>query len=157
MKNYLFPSRFKNISGLIFYLTTLIGEVVYFSGVSMDEILVMKVPAIINDPIFTNNKGIWIENGILDELITVVLIISGIIHSFSREKMEDEYISIIRLQALTWSIYVNYSLVLLATLLIFGMAYFHVMIIHLFSLIILFNVRFQLKLRSYYKSGTDEE
>ena len=83
MKNYLFPSRFKNISGLIFYLSTLIGAVVYFSGVSMDEILVMKVPAIINDPIFTNNKGIWIENGILDELITVVLIISGIIHSFS--------------------------------------------------------------------------
>jgi hypothetical protein len=135
----------------------MIGAVVYFSGVSMDELLVMKVPAIINDPIFTNNKGIWIENAILDELITVVLIISGIIHSFSREKMEDEYISSIRLQALTWSIYINYSLVLLATLLIFGLAYFHVMIIHLFSLIILFNLRFQLKLRAYYKSGTDEE
>jgi len=157
MKNYLFPYRYKKVSGLIFYLTTIIGALIYFSGVSMDELLVMKVPAIINEPIFTNNKGIWIENGILDELITVVLIISGIIHSFSREKMEDEYISSIRLQALTWSIYVNYSLVLLATLLVFGLAYFHVMIIHLFSLIILFNLRFQLKLRSYYKSGADEE
>ena len=122
MEAYLFPSRFKNISGLIFYLTNMIGVVVYFSGVSLDELLVIKVPAIINEPIFTNNKGIWIENGILDELITVVLIISGIIHSFSREKMEDEYISSIRLQALTWSIYVNYSLVILATLLIFEMA-----------------------------------
>jgi len=157
MEAYLFPSRFKNISGLIFYLTNMIGVVVYFSGVSLDELLVIKVPAIINEPIFTNNKGIWIENGILDELITVVLIISGIIHSFSREKMEDEYISSIRLQALTWSIYVNYSLVLLATLLIFEMAYFHVMVIHLFSLIFLFNLRFQLKLRAYYKSATDEE
>ena len=157
MEAYLFPSRFKNISGLIFYLTNMIGVVVYFSGVSLDELLVIKVPAIINEPIFTNNKGIWIENGILYELITVVLIISGIIHSFSREKMEDEYISSIRLQALTWSIYVNYSLVLLATLLIFEMAYFHVMVIHLFSLIFLFNLRFQLKLRAYYKSATDEE
>ena len=157
MEAYLFPSRFKNISGLIFYLTNMIGVVVYFSGVSLDELLVIKVPAIINEPIFTNNKGKWIENGILDELITVVLIISGIIHSFSREKMEDEYISSIRLQALTWSIYVNYSLVILATLLIFEMAYFHVMVIHLFSLIFLFNLRFQLKLRAYYKSATDEE
>ena len=157
MEAYLFPSRFKNISGLSFYLTNMIGVVVYFSGVSLDELLVIKVPAIINEPIFTNNKGIWIENGILDELITVVLIISGIIHSFSREKMEDEYISSIRLQALTWSIYVNYSLVILATLLIFEMAYFHVMVIHLFSLIFLFNLRFQLKLRAYYKSATDEE
>jgi hypothetical protein len=135
----------------------MIGAVVYISDINMDDLLVMKVPALINDPIFTNNKGIWIENGLFDELITIVLIISGIIHSFSKEKMEDEYISSIRLQALTWSIYVNYSLVLLATLLVFGLAYFHVMIIHLFSLIILFNIRFQLKLRSYYKSGTDEE
>ena len=117
----------------------------------------VKIPALIYDPIIGNKNGIWIENGILDELITVVLIISGIIHSFSKEKMEDEYISSIRLQALTWSIYVNYSLVLIATLTIFGIDYLHVMIIHLFSLIILFNVRFQLKLRTYYKSGNDEE
>ena len=60
MKNYLFPTRFKNISGLIFYLTTMIGAVVYISDISMDELLVMKVPALINDPIFTKNKGIWI-------------------------------------------------------------------------------------------------
>ncbi len=157
MKNYLFPTRFKSISGLTFYLTTMIGAVVLFSDVNMDELLVMKIPALINDPIFTNKMGIWIENGLFDELITVVLIISGIIHSFSREKMEDEYISSIRLQALTWSIFVNYGLVLLATLLIFGMAYFHVMIIHLFSLIILFNLRFQYKLRAYYKLSSDEE
>lgn len=71
--------------------------------------------------------------------------------------MEDEYISSIRLKALTWSIYVNYGLVLRATLLIFGMAYFHVMILHLFSLIILFNLRFQYKLRAYYKISIDEE
>ena len=157
MKNYLFPTRFKNISGWIFYLTTMIGAVVYISDINMDELFVMKVPALINDPIFTKQKGIWIENGIFDELITIVLILSGIIHSFSKEKMEDEYISSIRLQALTWSIYVNYGLVLLATLLIFGVAYFHVMIIHLFSLIILFNLRFQYKLRAYYKISNDEE
>ena len=157
MKNYLFPTKFKNISGLIFYLTTMIGAVVYLSDVNMDELLVMKIPALINEPIFTDNMGMWIENGLFDELITVVLIISGIIHSFSREKMEDEYISSIRLLALTWSIFVNYGLVLLATLLIFGMAYFHVMIIHLFSLIILFNLRFQYKLRAYYKISIDEE
>lgn len=157
MKSILFPFRYKKISGLVFYLTTMVGAIIYFTGFEFDSHFVMKIPALINDPIFTKQKGIWIENGILDELLTIILIISGIIHSFSREKMEDEYISSIRLQALTWSIYVNYSLVLLATITIFGMAYFHVMIIHLFSLIILFNVRFQLKLRTYYKSGNDEE
>jgi hypothetical protein len=157
MKSILFPHRYKKVSGFVFYLTTLIGAIIYLTDFEFDSNFVMKIPALIYDPIFGNKNGIWIENGILDELITVVLIISGIIHSFSKERMEDEYISSIRLQALTWSIYVNYSLVLLATLLIFGMAYFHVMIIHLFSLIILFNLRFQLKLRSYYKSGADEE
>jgi len=157
MKSILFPYRYKKVSGLVFYLTTIVGAIIYLIDFEFDSNFVVKIPALIYYPIIGNKNGIWIENGILDELITVVLIISGIIHSFSREKMEDEYISSIRLQALTWSIYVNYSLVLLATLLIFGMAYFHVMIIHLFSLIILFNIRFQLKLRTYYKSGNDEE
>jgi len=157
MKSILFPYRYKKVSGLVFYLTTLVGAIIYLTDFEFGSNFVVKIPALIYDPIIGNKNGIWIENGILDELITIVLIISGIIHSFSKEKMEDEYISSIRLQALTWSIYVNYSLVLLATLLVFGLAYFHVMIIHLFSLIILFNLRFQLKLRSYYKSGTDEE
>jgi hypothetical protein len=157
MKSILFPYRYKKVSGLVFYLTTLVVAIIYLTDFEFDSNFVVKIPALIYDSIIGNKNGIWIENGILDELITIVLIISGIIHSFSKEKMEDEYISSIRLQALTWSIYVNYSLVLLATLLVFGLAYFHVMIIHLFSLIILFNLRFQLKLRSYYKSGTDEE
>jgi hypothetical protein len=157
MKSILFPYRYKKVSGLVFYLTTLVGAIIYLTDFEFDSKFVVKIPALIYDPIIGNKNGIWIENGILDELITVVLIISGIIHSFSKEKMEDEYISSIRLQALTWSIYVNYSLVLIATLTIFGIDYLHVMIIHLFSLIILFNIRFQLKLRSYYKSGTDEE
>jgi hypothetical protein len=157
MKSILFPYRYKKISGLVFYLTTLVGAIIYFTDFEFDSNFVVKIPALIYDPIIGNKNGIWIENGILDELITIVLIISGIIHSFSKEKMEDEYISSIRLQALTWSIYVNYSLVLIATLTIFGIDYLHVMIIHLFSLIILFNIRFQLKLRTYYKTGTDEE
>jgi hypothetical protein len=157
MKNYLFPYRYKKVSGFVFYLTTMVGAITYLTDFEFDSNFVVKIPALIYDPVIGNKNGIWIENGILDELITVVLIISGIIHSFSKEKMEDEYISSIRLQALTWSIYVNYSLVLIATLTIFGIDYWHVMTIHLFSLIILFNLRFQLKLRSYYKSGADEE
>jgi hypothetical protein len=157
MKNYLFPYRYKKVTGFVFYLTTMVGAITYLTDFEFDSNFVVKIPALIYDPVIGNKNGIWIENGILDELITVVLIISGIIHSFSKEKMEDEYISSIRLQALTWSIYVNYSLVLIATLTIFGIDYWHVMTIHLFSLIILFNLRFQLKLRSYYKSGADEE
>lgn len=157
MHTILFPNRYKTIAGLVLYLTTLAGVIVYFSGFEFDHHVVIKIPAIIYDPVFSKKQGIWIENGILDELLTIILIISGIIHSFSEEKTEDEYIASIRLQALTWSIYVNYSLVLVATVTIFGMAYFHVMIIHLFSLIILFNIRFQFKLRAYYKTNHDEE
>jgi hypothetical protein len=142
---------------LVFYLTTLAGGIIYFSGFNFDQHLVIKIPAMIYEPILSKKQGIWIENGILDEFLTIILILSGIIHSFSEEKTEDEYISSIRLQALTWSIYVNYSIVLIATITVFGTAYFHVMILHLFSLIILFNIRFQYKLRAYYKTSQDEE
>jgi hypothetical protein len=157
MKHYLFPNRYKIITGFIFYLSAVLGAFLYFTGADFDRIWVIKVPSIIKDSIFNGAGGLWISNGILDELILIILIVSGILHSFSKEKTEDEYISGIRLQALIWSIYVHYSLLLIATVLIYGMSYFHVMTLQIFSLIILFNLRFQLKLRAYYKSGANEE
>lgn len=158
MSYYLFSNQYKAISGWIFYVTTIIGTIIYFSEPNWDDYLVIKVPALIYEAIIGEEiKGIWVENGVLDELLSIILIISGIIHSFSKEKMEDEYISSIRLKALIWAIYINYGMVLLATLTIYGISYMHIMIIHLFSLIILFNIRFQLSLRNYYKTNSDEE
>lgn len=151
MKNYLFPNRLKAISGLIFYLALIIGFYLWITD-GFDEVLVISVPDLFGtDSMFSSGSG-WMKNSILDELFTVLIIISGIIHSFSREKIEDELISKLRLDSLIWSLYVNYTVVILATLLIYDIMYFNVLIFNLFTIILFFNLKLRFSLYQHYKS-----
>ncbi len=151
MKNYLFPNRFKAVSGWVFYLSLIIGLYLWFTD-QFDDLLVVTVPDLFGTDDFLRPNGIWVQNGILDELLTIVIIVSGLIHSFSREKMEDELISKLRLDSLIWSLYVNYAIMILATLLIFGLAYFHILVFNLFTIILFFNLRLRFALRKHYAS-----
>ncbi|NNK21533.1 MAG: hypothetical protein HKP07_09500 [Flavobacteriaceae bacterium] len=151
MKNYLFPYRLKVISGWIFYLALIIGFYLWITD-GFDEVLVVSVPDLFGtDSMFSSGNG-WMKNSILDELFTVLVIISGIIHSFSREKIEDELISKLRLDSLIWSLYVNYTVVILATLLIYDIMYFNVLIFNLFTIILFFNLKLRFSLYKHYKS-----
>ncbi|NER10388.1 hypothetical protein SAMN06265375_10169 [Muriicola jejuensis] len=151
MKNYLFPNRFKTISGWIFYLSLIIGSYLWFTD-QFDDLLVVPVPDLFGTDDFLRPNGIWIHNGILDELLTIIIIVAGIIHSFSREKVEDELISKLRLDSLIWSLYVNYAIMILATLLIFGLSYFHILVFNLFTIILFFNLRLRYSLHKHYAS-----
>ncbi|MEZ2413312.1 hypothetical protein ACA086_00020 [Muriicola sp. E247] len=151
MKNYLFPNRLKVISGWIFYLALIIGFYLWITD-GFDEVLVVSVPDLFGtDSMFSSGNG-WMKNSILDELFTVLIIISGLIHSFSREKIEDELISKLRLDSLIWSLYVNYSVVILATILIYDIMYFNVLIFNLFTIILFFNLKLRFSLYKHYKS-----
>ncbi|MBT8285128.1 MAG: hypothetical protein HKO75_07070 [Flavobacteriaceae bacterium] len=151
MKNYLFPYRLKVISGWIFYLALIIGFYLWITD-GFDEVLVVSVPDLFGtDSMFSSGNG-WMKNSILDELFTVLIIISGMIHSFSREKIEDELISKLRLDSLIWSLYVNYTVVILATLLIYDIMYFNVLIFNLFTIILFFNLKLRFSLYKHYKS-----
>lgn len=158
--NTLFPHRLKFVSGLIFYLTLPIAGYLFFTE-KLDNLLVFKVLSIFPEDTFlsgSTNPG-WftlIENAFLDEILTAILIASGIIHVFSKEKIEDELITKIRLDSLVFSLYLNYGLLLVANFLVFGIAYFNVMSIHLFSLLVVFNISFRIRLAKHYKATPNE-
>ena len=158
--NTLFPHRLKFVSGLIFYLTLPIAGYLFFTE-KLDNLLVVKVLSIFPEDTFlsgSTNSG-WftlIENAFLDEILTAILIVSGIIHVFSKEKIEDELITKIRLDSLVFSLYLNYGLLLIANFLVFGFAYFYVMSIHLFSLLVVFTISFRIRLAKHYKATPNE-
>ena len=93
-----------------------------------------------------------IENGFVDEILTFVIIVSGIIHSFCKEKVEDELISKIRMDSLVLSLYINYGVLLFFNFFVYELSYFYVMVFHLFTILILFNLIFRYKLNIHYKS-----
>lgn len=77
-----------------------------------------------------------------DEIATVGSIIGLIFIAFSKLKVEDEYVSKVRLESLQWAIYFNFGLLILATIFIHGMVYFNVIIFNMFTPLVFFIARF---------------
>ena len=158
---FLFNHKWKRISGWIFYLTIPVGIYLLFTD-SFEDLLKIRVFSLFHsETIFTtsNTENIigsrgfqWIENGILDEILTFVIIFSGIIHSFCKEKIQDELISKIRMDSLVLSLYINYGVLLFFNFFVYELSYFYVMVFHLFTILILFNLIFRYKLNIHYKS-----
>ena len=150
--NYLFDNKYKKISGLVFYLTSIIGLYLLITDMIFD-LFTLNVYSLFSESIsdLTYGGG-WIENGLGDEIFTTIIIISGLINSFSKEKIEDELISKIRLESLTMSLFISYSLVIISTFLIYNLSYMYVLVFNLFVILILFNLIFRYRLYEHYKS-----
>lgn len=97
------------------------------------------------------------DDGILDEVSIVGLTIALLLVSFSREKDEDEYIAKLRMESLVWAILLNYMLVILATLFIYDIAYLYVAFISMFTVLILFIIKYNWVLYHFRKTVTSDE
>ena len=159
--NYLFDHKYKKVSGWVFYITIPIAMYFLFTD-QFDHLLRIKVfslfpsETIVTTPGTENVIGArgftWIENGFLDEIFTFIIIVSGIVNSFSREKVEDELISKIRMESLVLSLYINYGLLILSNFFIYELSYFYVMVFHLFTILLFFNLIFKYRLYKHYNS-----
>jgi len=98
-----------------------------------------------------------IQNNILDELIFCLLVVSGILVGFSKNKVEDEMVSKIRLESLVWATYLNYVILFIGILFIYGTKFLSMLYINIFSLLFFFIIRFHWKLYQYNKMSSDEE
>ena len=80
---------------------------------------------------------------LIPNLIGICFLIGGILVMFSKEKKEDECIIQLRLNSLQWSIFINYSLLLFCFLLVHGLAFLNVMVYNMFTIIVIYILRFQ--------------
>ncbi|MEN9297917.1 MAG: hypothetical protein RLZZ429_230 [Bacteroidota bacterium] len=86
-----------------------------------------------------------------DELASVGLIISLILIAFSKEAIEDEAIQFFRLEALQWAVYANYLVLTISILAVYGTTFFQVMTYNMFTVLIIFILRFRYVLFQYNK------
>ena len=150
---YLFSNKFKKTSGVVFYLSILIGLFLFLTD-RIQDIFVVNVFSIFSYEWFGSEpKGFgWIENGLGDEVFTLLIIISGIVNSFSREKIEDELISRIRLESLSLSLFISFGIIIISTFLVYNLNYMYVLVFNLFLIILLFNLIFKFRLFKHYNS-----
>lgn len=88
-----------------------------------------------------------------DELAAVGVIISLGFIAFSKEKIEDEAIQFFRLEALQWAVYANYLVLIISILVVYGSTFFQVMTYNMFTVLIIFILRFRYILFQYNKAS----
>ena len=151
--SYLFSNKFKKTSGVVFYLSILVGLFLLLTD-RIQDIFVVNVFSIFSyEWIGSERTGFgWIENGLGDEIFTLLIIISGLANSFSKEKIEDELISRIRLESLSLSLFINFGFIIISTFLVYNLNYMYVLVFNLFLIILLFNLIFKVRLYKHYQS-----
>lgn len=132
MKTYLFPHRCKAI-GIVVAIIGLIFALIfnsYFEGFWVFE------------PKWGINS---FPGGKVDLTLTIscsLMIIGGVLTCFAKEKVEDEFISNLRLNSLLWAIFINYVLLLIGVILIYGVDFFNILLYNIFTPMIIFLIRF---------------
>ncbi len=155
--NYLFPHRYKKIGLIILIPAVILGLIVVNYDLE-PEVFNMNVPAIFVDEIMGEEFVFGMtRNNILNEIIGVVLIFSFLMAAFSKEKQEDELIAKIRVESLVWATYVNYAVLLFSMIFIYGISFFWVLIFNMFTILLIFIIRFNWQVYKLNKSMSHEE
>lgn len=93
-----------------------------------------------------SSNGLLISENVQKELFTSAVILGLLIISFSREKREDEYINLLRLQSFQWAILISYGILFVANWVIYGMNFFNFMTYNLLTVLIVFIIKFHVSL-----------
>lgn len=156
--HFLFPNKYKKFGWILFVPSLLAGLILFISEFDFGDFFKMNVFAFYSDNFLSeNNFFTIIENGVLDEIIIVLIIVGAILISFSKTKNEDEFISKIRYESLVWATYLNFILMIIATLVIYGYEYFNVLLANVFAMLLFFIIRFHFMIYKLNKSTNDEE
>ena len=144
--NYLFPNQFKKLGWVLLFLSIILGLywIIYFPEPSFLDVTIPFGA----DNGFLNST----RDNFFNELIGIFLIMSLLWVAFSKEKQEDEFINKLRLDSLVWATYFNYFILLLSMFLFYGLNFLDVMVYNLFTLLLFFIIRFNLKLHKSKKA-----
>lgn len=139
----LFPNHYKKIGWFIFIPSLILGIISLTGIMNFPEV---SIPVFYNSgsPLSSEDLGLFktTEIDLFTNLFGILIIIGGILTGFSKEKIEDEYISSLRLRSVFWSLIVTYSIILILFLTIFGTLFFTIMILIMFLPLVLYVFRF---------------
>ncbi len=131
MKTLLFPHRFQKVGWVIFALAAALGIYILVTGFGSS---------------YTMNN-----------IALIGIVVGGILATCSKEKVEDEMISHIRLNSLLAALYINYALLVVAALVFYDLDFLNVMFYQMFTILIVFMIVFRYQVWRLQKGAGDEE
>lgn len=140
--NFLLPHKFKLI-GWVILMISVIAWVIYSITDKDFSWLNAKVFAFVGGGFLEKTHYFdFVNVNLTLTIIGVLFIIGSLFVAFSKEETEDEFIAQLRLLSLQWAVLINYSLLLIAFLFVYGFDFLTIMLYNMFTVLILFIVRF---------------
>jgi hypothetical protein len=154
----LLPNSYKKL-GWILFIPMLILSIFVIATDYQAPWLHAKVFALSSGFIFDEKarNGMFIDVELLNTILGVFFIIGALLVGFSKEKNEDEFIASIRLKSLLWAVLVNYILLIIAFLVVYELPFFTVMTFNMFTVLLLFIIRFHYLLYCSKAALTNEK
>ena len=136
MKNtLLIPSHYKVIGWIISILSGCLGLATLY--------LDFKIPGF-SFPF--KNSSLFADYNLTNEFALAGLIIGVMMISFAKEKMEDEYLTMVRLKCWQWSVLISFGVLFILNFVFYGTDFFAFLILNMFTLPIVFIAKFNYSL-----------
>lgn len=153
----LLPNKYKKLGWYLMIPAAIVGLYLSFSNFNGFEIN-GKMFALFSDKDLGKSQFFSIvETDFTNTIVGVLFIIGALLVGFSKEKNEDEFIANLRLSSLLWAVLVNYLLLLLCFLFIYDFAFLNVMVYNMFTVLIIFIIRFNYILYKNAQTVPDEK
>jgi hypothetical protein len=146
----LFPHKYKKISALLFAIS-FAGLAALFIIDNLAEDLGNDIISFFNAHNSTIIKPNVFYNLFLDEAFMLIVVCAGLVHAFCKEKEENETIATLRYKSLIWSFIINYGLLLVLYLTVYGIAAYTVVTAFILSQLLIFILHFRISLYRFYK------
>lgn len=154
MVNYLFPNKYKKLGYILFVS----GVILYLLERFFDIKLETTIFKMYNDRFLGSTTWFdWSIDDISNELAIILLLLGSIFSLFSKEQVEDEFITKIRLESLVLGIYLNIGILIATTLTIYGTFYLSAIIYSVFTYLIFSFIIFHYKLYQNKKEINNEK
>jgi hypothetical protein len=146
LHSLLFPYRARYVGWLIFIPAAVLGVITLVDDDFGFSFLTFTLPkSIFLTQPFTgaDDDSGWTQVNLTNELAALAVMVGLFLVAFSRERVEDELISRMRLEALQWSVIVYYIILSLIILSSHGLGFFYVLSHNMFTLLLVFIARFR--------------
>ena len=148
----LLPHKYKSIGWIILALATIAGLVLLISDLEVFP-LTAPVFAFFNEDLINHGESFKvIYTNVTPTIVGILFLAGALLVSFSSEKREDEFIAKLRQSSLLWAVLLNYVLLIVCFAFVYGFSFLNVMIYNMFTVLVLFIIRFNYIL---YRSSKD--
>ncbi len=137
----LLPNKLRIYGWIILLFGIVLGVIRFYFGIKL-ELLNIKVFAVYSKYFETNYFKV-IDNHVSEEVTALLLLVGLFFISFTKEKIENDFVSMVRYKSLILTFYINTTLVSLSFLFVYGFGFINLLVISVFSPFIIYVILFK--------------